>query len=159
MNFGEKIKDIRENAGLTQEQFAAKLNVTRQAISNWENNKNLPDIEMLILISDVFKISLDELIKGGSQSNNMTKKIINDGSENKRAKYNMVSSIIGGALILIGIGLLVIKGLSVEYVDSAGILHENFFLIPIGFLCIFCGLITFLAMGIRAAFGKIKWKI
>ncbi|MGN0453708.1 MAG: helix-turn-helix domain-containing protein, partial [Ruminococcus sp.] len=64
MDFGEQIKSIRKKENLTQEQFAFKLNVSRQAVSNWENNKNLPDIEMLILMSNVFQISLDQLIKG-----------------------------------------------------------------------------------------------
>ena len=44
MDFGEQIKSIRQKEKLTQEQFAMKLNVSRQAVSNWENNKNLPDI-------------------------------------------------------------------------------------------------------------------
>ena len=61
MDFGEQIKSIRQKEKLTQEQFAMKLNVSRQAVSNWENNKNLPDIGMLILMSDVFQISLDYL--------------------------------------------------------------------------------------------------
>ena len=43
MDFGEQIKSIRQKEKLTQEQFAMKLNVSRQAVSNWENNKNLPD--------------------------------------------------------------------------------------------------------------------
>ena len=64
MDFGEQIKSIRKRENLTQEQFAMKLNVSRQAVSNWENNKNLPDIGMLILMSNVFQISLDQLIKG-----------------------------------------------------------------------------------------------
>lgn len=42
MNFGQQIKDLRKKEGLTREQFALKLNVTRQAVSNWENDKNLP---------------------------------------------------------------------------------------------------------------------
>ena len=50
MDFGEQIKSIRQKEKLTQEQFAMKLNVSRQAVSNWENNKNLPDIGMLILM-------------------------------------------------------------------------------------------------------------
>ena len=54
MSFGEQIKCIRKEKSLTQEQFAMKFNVSRQAVSNWENNKNLPDIGMLILMSDVF---------------------------------------------------------------------------------------------------------
>ena len=92
MDFGEQIKSIRKKENLTQEQFAIKLNVSRQAVSNWENNKNLPDIGMLILISNVFQISLDQLIKGDNHMNNMTEKVIKDGSETRRAKYNMKTS-------------------------------------------------------------------
>ena len=150
MDFGEQIKSIRKKENLTQEQFAMKLNVSRQAVSNWENNKNLPDIGMLILMSNVFQISLDQLIKGDNHMNNMTEKVIKDGSETRRAKYNMISSVIGGIILLIGVMLLVIKGMSVEYIDAEGILHENFFLLPSGFLCIFCGLISFMTVGIRA---------
>lgn len=153
MNFGEQIKNIRKEANLTQEQFAIKLNVTRQAVSNWENNKNLPDIGMLILISDVFHISLDVLIKG---ERHMTEKIIKDGSETRIAKYNMVSSVIGGILLLIGIMCIVIKGFSVEYIDAEGFLHENFFLLPIGFMFIFCGVISFLTIGIRMIMKRIR---
>lgn len=152
MNFGEQIKSIRKNANLTQEQFAMKLNVSRQAVSNWENNKNLPDIGMLILMSDVFQISLDQLIKGDNQMNNMTEKVIKDGSE----KYNMISSVVGGVLLLIGIMLLFIKGMSVEYIDAQGILHENFFLIPSGFFLIFCGFISFVTVGVRTVINKLK---
>lgn len=156
MDFGEQIKNIRQQKNLTQEQFAEKLNVSRQAVSNWENNKNLPDIGMLILMSDVFQISLDQLIKGGSQMNNMTCKVIKDGSETRRARFNMITSTVGGVLILLGAMALVIKALSVEYVDAEGVLHENFFLLPIGFLCIFCGLIAFLAVGIHALIVAVK---
>ena len=81
MDFGEQIKSIRQKEKLTQEQFAMKLNVSRQAVSNWENNKNLPDIGMLILMSDVFQISLDYLIKGENEMNNMTEKVIKDAGD------------------------------------------------------------------------------
>lgn len=156
MDFGNQIKNIRKKESLTQEQFAIKLNVSRQAVSNWENNKNLPDMGMLILMSNIFKISLDELIKGDDHMNNMTEKVIKDGSETRRAKFNMITSIIGCVLLCIGILLLVIKGMSVEYIDANGILHENFFLVPIGFMCIFCGLISFVSIGIRTIVIKIK---
>ena len=62
MDFGKQIRQIRKDAKLTQEQMAAKLNVSRQAVSNWENNKNLPDLEMNITISRVFGLSLDQLM-------------------------------------------------------------------------------------------------
>ena len=156
MDFGERIKRIRQKENLTQEQFAMKLNVSRQAVSNWENNKTLPDIGMLILMSDVFQISLDYLIKGENQMNNMTEKVIKDGSQTRRAKYNRVCSIIGVFLILIGIILLLVKEMSVEYIDAQGVLHENFFLIPIGFLCVFSGIICFVTVGIATIISKLK---
>ena len=63
MDFGKQIRQIRKDPKLTQEQMSAKLNVSRQAVSNWENNKNLPDLEMIITISRVFGLSLDQLME------------------------------------------------------------------------------------------------
>ena len=145
MKFSEQIKDLRTREKLTQEQFAEKLNITRQAVSNWENNRNLPDIEMLILIAQNFHISLDELILGGNdmdEVNVMTDKLVRDGSENRRAKMNMISTIVGGVLMIMGLMCLIIKAFSVEYIDASGILHENFFLLPVGFLFIFSGVLV-----------------
>ena len=88
--------------------------------------------------------------------NNMTEKVIKDGSETRRAKYNMISSVVGGVLLLIGSMLLFIKGMSVEYIDAQGILHENFFLIPTGFFLIFCGFISFVTVGFRTVINKLK---
>ncbi len=156
MNFGEQIKSIRETRELTQEQFAEKLHVSRQAVSNWENDKNLPDIGLLILMSDVFEISLDQLIKGDQSMNNMTEKIIKDGSETRRSRFNMITTAIGASLLLLGILLLAIKAMSVEYVDDAGYLHENFFLLPCGFLCLFGGVIAFLAVGVKTIADKVR---
>ena len=114
MSFGEQIKQIRLENNLTQDQMASKLNVTRQAVSNWENDRNLPDIEMLITISSVFHLPLDQLILGGGNMNNMRDKLIRDGSETRRAKFNLVSIAIGAALLLVGLSLIVIKAASVE---------------------------------------------
>lgn len=156
MEFGEKIRELRKENQLTQEQFAAQLNVTRQAVSNWENNRNLPDLEMLILISSKFHISLDELILGGNDMNNITEKLIQDGSETRRAKFNLFSIIFGTFLLLFGFACLVIKANSVEYIDAAGILHENFYLLPIGFLFLFVGLIVFIVIGIKFLYNLKK---
>ena len=158
MNFGKQIKQIRTKEGLTQEQMAQKLNVTRQAISNWENDKNLPDLELLIQIAQVFSLSLDQLILGGNDMNNMTEKLIKDGSETRRAKFNMVSIAIGAVLLLIVVGCIILKGMTVEYIVAEGVLHENFFLIPIGFLFMFSGFITFVVTGIRGFINRFKAK-
>ncbi len=156
MGFGEQIKRIREEAKLTQAQMAERLNVTRQAVSNWENDRNLPDIEMLIAIAASFRVSLDRLILGETDMNNMTEKLIRDGSETRMARMNLTTAIIGAALLLIGVGLIVIKAFSVEYIDAEGVLHESFFLIPTAFLFLFAGFITFLVSGIRNAFSLRK---
>ena len=52
--------------------------------------------------------------------------------------------------------MIVIKGLSVEYIDAEGFLHENFFLLPIGFFCMFCGFISFVGAGTGYARGIFK---
>ena len=156
---GHRIQLSRERAGYTQEQFAEKLNITRQAVSNWENDRNLPDIEMLILIAQNFHISLDELILGGNdmdEVNVMTDKLVRDGSENRRAKMNMISTIVGGVLMIMGLMCLIIKAFSVEYIDVSGILHENFFLLPVGFLFIFSGVLVIIVAYVSYVVKKIR---
>lgn len=156
MDFGDQLRKIRTDAGLTQEQVASELSVSRQTISNWENNKNLPDLEMVVKISMAFKLSLDQLILGGENMNNMTEKLIKDGSETRRAKMNLISIIVGAALLCFGVACIFIKAISVEYIDAQGYLHENFFLLPIGFVFIFGGLATFTVTGIRNIVARIK---
>ncbi|MEG0156161.1 MAG: DUF3955 domain-containing protein [Anaerovoracaceae bacterium] len=159
MDFGAQIKALRKEQNLTQEQFAEKLNITRQAVSNWENNRNLPDIELLIQLSTLFNVSLEQLILGGTKMNNMTEKLIKDGSESRRARMNLISTIIGGILLLLSFTCFAIKALSVEYVDAEGILHENFFLLPVGYLFLLCGATIILSIGIRFLFAKHSQKI
>lgn len=64
MEIGTQIRKYRNALGLSQEELAAKIYVTRQTISNWENERSYPDIHSLLLLSSVFQVSLDQLIKG-----------------------------------------------------------------------------------------------
>ncbi|MBP3654615.1 MAG: helix-turn-helix domain-containing protein [Oscillospiraceae bacterium] len=64
MEIGTQIKQRRTAAGLSQEELAEQVFVTRQTLSNWENNKTYPDINSLLRLSAVFYVSLDELVKG-----------------------------------------------------------------------------------------------
>lgn len=64
MNIGKEISNIRKGQKLTQEEFGRLFHVTRQTVSNWENEKSYPDLQILIDISDRFEISLDTLLKG-----------------------------------------------------------------------------------------------
>lgn len=63
MNIGQKLKNTRLIAGLTQESVAEEIGVSRQTISNWENDKSYPDIVNIIALSNLYSISLDELLK------------------------------------------------------------------------------------------------
>ncbi len=62
MKLSEKIKSLRKGAGLSQEEFGARLNVSRQAITKWESGEGLPDIGNLLVLSRMFKISIDDLL-------------------------------------------------------------------------------------------------
>ena len=81
---GKNIKKFRENEKLTQEDVADKLNVTRQAISNWETEKTQPDIDTLQKIAQVLEVSVEEIIYGTKRElttivNNKTVKNVTKG--------------------------------------------------------------------------------
>ncbi|MCH5153154.1 MAG: helix-turn-helix transcriptional regulator [Clostridiales bacterium] len=60
--FGQRFQRLRKNAGLTQEDVATKLNITAQAISKWENDVSAPDISVLVELSEILSVSIDELL-------------------------------------------------------------------------------------------------
>ena len=64
MELGKQIKMHRQKAQLSQEELANRVYVSRQTISNWENDKSYPDVNSLVLLSEIFQISLDKLING-----------------------------------------------------------------------------------------------
>jgi transcriptional regulator with XRE-family HTH domain len=102
MIVGQKIKEIRENAGLSQEQFAEKLAISRQAVSKWERGAALPDIENIMYISDLFNVSLDTIVKGDEK---MSKKIISDSKNTK-----LMSKLFIGIMIVVAAIIAFITG-------------------------------------------------
>lgn len=64
MEFSKKLYALRKKNGLSQEELANKLNVTRQTISKWELGESAPEMEKLVMLGDYFNISLDELVLG-----------------------------------------------------------------------------------------------
>ena len=64
MELGKQIKKHRQEVQLSQEELAERVYVSRQTISNWENDKSYPDVNSLVLLSEIFQTSLDNLIKG-----------------------------------------------------------------------------------------------
>lgn len=63
MSFAEKLQSLRKSKGISQEQLAELLDVSRQSISKWESGQNYPEIDKLIKLSDLFDITLDDLVK------------------------------------------------------------------------------------------------
>lgn len=92
---GKFIKDIRNRNKLTQKEFAEKFGVTYQAVSKWENGKNLPDINILKEICCEYSISLDEVL--GSEQN-----------KGKKRNNNIIKFVVIGVILILGIiGLMV----------------------------------------------------
>ena len=88
MNLGERIKALRKQNNLSQEQLAEKLNVSRQAVSKWESNTAYPDISNLILLRDIFGVTLDYLV---IDNNKIESEDINESnnSSNDKKWYNI----------------------------------------------------------------------
>ncbi|WP_027701288.1 helix-turn-helix domain-containing protein [Metaclostridioides mangenotii] len=84
MEVGSKLKKARIDSKLTQEKVAEGIQVSRQTISNWENEKSYPDIISVIKLSDLYNISLDELLKGDSNMMKYLEESTNVVSSNKK---------------------------------------------------------------------------
>lgn len=99
----DKIKSARIEREYTQEQAAEKLMVSRQTISNWENEKSLPDILSIIRMSELYRVSLDELLKGDKA---LMDKIEKDAmavkAEKKVIKFAWVAIVLGIIMLVLG---------------------------------------------------------
>lgn len=127
MELSQKLQIRRKEMNLTQEEVANKIHVSRQTISNWETGRTLPDIDSLVLISDIYEISLDNLIKED------VKVIKNLNSDIKQAEnWFVLSSLLSSALsILISsqsdkletnivVLLLILETLVISYISVSG---------------------------------------
>ena len=91
MELGERLKTHRQKAQLSQEELANRVYVSRQTISNWENDKTYPDVNSLVLLSEVFQISLDTLIKGDVD---VMKDAIQKDEINKMKRYGAIYTVL-----------------------------------------------------------------
>ena len=101
MELGNQIKRYRKERSLSQDALAEKVYVSRQTISNWENDKSYPDINSLMLLCDTFEISLDQLVKGDVE----TMKQRMNMSDDERKEFNRLGNIFGFLLLLLLIGV------------------------------------------------------
>lgn len=75
MTLGQKLQLLRTNSALSQEELAARLNVSRQAISKWELDKTVPEVKYIVMLSDLFQVTTDELLKGHSPAPEKANKV------------------------------------------------------------------------------------
>lgn len=101
MLIGDKLKEARLKKNMTQEEVAEKIFVSRQSISNWENNKTYPDIGNVIALSDLYEISLDELLKG---SDNFMKHL-EESTDLVKSNKKLIGLIIIALIIVVVIAL------------------------------------------------------
>lgn len=105
MELGKQIKKYRKENNLSQEELADRVYVSRQTISNWENDKSYPDVNSLVLISEVFRISLDSLIKGDLEK---MKKEIDTQEYAKFQKDSVIFTILFIAMIILPIPIVML---------------------------------------------------
>ena len=101
MEIGKKLKNARVQSGMTQENVAEKINVSRQTVSNWENEKSYPDIISVIELSNLYSISLDDLLKGDEKMIEHLEESTNVVESNKKLIEAIIVNIIVVALLII----------------------------------------------------------
>jgi len=115
MEFNNKLYQLRKQKGLSQEELANRLNVSRQTVSKWEVGDSTPDMEKLVTISDLFEISLDELVMDKTPihiGENTTKseivselkeKVLTDENKQRAKRGLKIAAIILGIIVLIDV--------------------------------------------------------
>ena len=105
MTFNEKLLSLRRKSGLSQEELAEKLSVSRQAVSRWENGETLPDAQNLLVLSDIFGVSVDSLLRDekqiGKEENDKpvhTVSTVNISTQNNSCGFSRILQIIHRAL-------------------------------------------------------------
>ncbi len=119
MNFNDRLVDLRRRRGLSQEQLGFELGVSRQTVSKWELGQSYPDFQRLVLLSDYYEMSLDELVRGidvgDVRSLNESEKQISsiyfdveEGKKTMRKAYRIF--LIAGSAVLLFFAAIVLFG-------------------------------------------------
>jgi transcriptional regulator with XRE-family HTH domain len=115
MEFNNKLYELRKQKGFSQEELANRLNVSRQTISKWEVGESTPDMEKLVAISDLFEVSLDELVKGEESKmpepserivkselySDIKEHVLTEDNKKRVTKGLKIAGIIAGVIVLI----------------------------------------------------------
>ncbi|OSY12032.1 helix-turn-helix domain-containing protein [Bacillus mycoides] len=102
MIFSERLKEEREKRNWSQNDLAEKIHVSRQSVSKWETGKNYPSIEIIIHLSDLFGITIDELLRSDEE---LTQKVIEDSKQLAYPKWKVFFD----SLFMMGVFLFITK--------------------------------------------------
>lgn len=102
MVFSERLKSEREKKGWSQAELAEKIHVSRQSVSKWETGKNYPNIEVIIDLSDLFGITIDELLRSDEE---LKDKVIQDSKQLAHPKWKTFFD----TVFMLGVVLLAAK--------------------------------------------------
>ena len=83
MNVADRIQNLRKTKGISQEQLAEAIGVSRQAVSKWESEQSTPDLDKIVLMSDFFDVTTDYLLKGIEPTNEIEHMTVGDVIDNK----------------------------------------------------------------------------
>ena len=122
MEFNNKLYELRKQKGFSQEELANRLNVSRQTISKWEGGESSPDMEKLVAISELFDISLDELVLNKATKKEETSEqvvkfdmysdfkehVLTEDNKKKAKKGLKIACIVIGAILLIDLISMII---------------------------------------------------
>lgn len=151
MEIGSKIKKSRIDAKLTQEQAAEALGISRQTISNWENEKSYPDIVSVLKMSDLYGVSLDYLLKGDSPMKNYLD-YIEESTNVVKSKVKLSKLIlILSYLVIWAFNIMVSWFFSAESISEAQAGAFQWLVLPVATIVIS------LLIGKNDFWGKRKW--
>lgn len=151
MEIGSKIKKSRIDAKLTQEQAAEALGISRQTISNWENEKSYPDIVSVLKMSDLYSVSLDYLLKGDSPMKNYLD-YIEESTNVVKSKVKLSKLIlILSYLVIWAFNIMVSWFFSAESISEAQAGAFQWLVLPVATIVIS------LLIGKNDFWGKRKW--
>lgn len=124
MSLGERLYELRKKKGLSQEEVAEKLNVTRQSVSKWETDESKPDFDKIVPICELYEISTNELLNGTKEEKEEKEvEVINKDNKKKRALF------ITSAIFLYFLSIIWIIVSEVTFNLNEGIMIGGFFLL------------------------------
>ena len=152
IEIGKKIQRARKEAGFTQEQASEKLSVSRQTISNWENEKSYPDIVCVIKMSDLYGISLDVLLKDENTMEKSYLQFLEDSTNVVKSNQKKEKTILISVYLLIWSFAMIVFWWLMDPGNAGG-----FSLIFIWGLIPILTFVESLLIGANGYWGKLAW--